>query len=1068
MQSLESSQPTPPKTSDASILTLGIASTFTSEPVQTALEFWLKELSLSANIQFSGYGQVFQELIDPSSSLSSNNQGCNVILIRVEDWVRNKPSADLATLEAAMDRTLGDLFLALDQATNRHQTPYIVVVCPPTPVTATASPNQGQLFQRMTLTAIDKLRSLPEVHLITPTDIEQHYSLTNYYDRRTDELGHIPFTPTYFSMLGTAIIRKYHAFIRAPYKVVVLDCDQTLWRGVCGEDGPQGIILDSPHQFLQEFMVQQAQQGMLLCLCSKNVEADVMQVYDTRTDMPLQRAHLVAWRINWQPKSANIQSLAQELNLGLDSFIFVDDNPVECSEVMANCPQVLTLQLPTSVAEIPDFLRHVWAFDHAKAATGADQKRTQLYKQNLERERLRSQALDFQDFLSSLDLKVAIAPMTTAQLPRVAQLTQRTNQFNSTTLRRSESEIQHLCSVAGYHCLAVEVSDRFGDYGLVGVVFYTCQDAALVVDSFMLSCRALGRGVEHRMIATLGALAIKKQLTQVQINYRPTPKNQPLIDFLQSIGNEFVQPTAEGLVFMLPADYAASVQLEQTAPPVAASVPPASSPALVTDPPPAPRSTSLAQIAKTLRYPENIHAAIEGYRKGQRVTPQSSEAGAPPRNPTEQQLASIWAEVLGLKQVGIHDNYFDLGGSSLLAVNLFVQIESTFHKKFPMTVLLDAPTVAQLAAKIVTADPDQASWPSLIKLRPAGTRPPLFMVHGGFGDVLGLVTLEQHLHSDYPFYALQGIGLDGVQRLPDSIAEIARRFIDEIKTVQPNGPYLLGGQCAGGTIAFEMAQQLCHGGDDVAFLALLDTPYPPLTNYFADRLRFYQSNPPILYRRTHPLYYVFTLFSLRWKLGYHLGQFRQKSRRQQWQYLSSYGQRLGQKVLRQLPSLKVIPPPMPTRVSGTGVTANDAKDGQGQVIAPPETSPPPQVAGITLFQRHSSDHHHKLIKHRFFEDLNTALARYQPQPYNGKITYFLPLLNSYAPTRPPHHWQSFFPHTKPVSTFSKLMLGWDQVAQGQVEVHEFSGTHIGMIREPQVQQLAEKLNHCLQHLDLKG
>src|SRR5437762_6527074 len=136
------------------------------------------------------------------------------------------------------------------------------------------------------------------------------------------------------------------SFKRLPYKVVVLDCDHTLWKGVCGEDGPAGIAVTAPHQFLQRFVLEQMQRGALICLCSKNNEADVFAVFDERSDMVLNRRHLAGWRINWNSKSENLKSLAAEMNLPLGSFILIDDNPVECAEVKANCPGVLTLQLP--------------------------------------------------------------------------------------------------------------------------------------------------------------------------------------------------------------------------------------------------------------------------------------------------------------------------------------------------------------------------------------------------------------------------------------------------------------------------------------------------------------------------------------------------------------------------------------------------------------------------------------------------------------------------------------------------------------------------------------------------
>jgi FkbH-like protein len=290
-----------------------------------------------------------------------------------------------------------------------------------------------------------------------------------------------------------------------------------------------------------------------LCLCSKNDEADVIEVFQQRPEMPLKREHLVAWRINWQPKSENLRALAQELQLGLESFIFVDDNPIECAEVEAQCPEVLTLQLPAEVERIPKFLAHVWAFDQLKV-TEEDRERTALYQQNAEREQFRQAAPTLADFLAGLELTIEISELTPDHVERVAQLTQRTNQFNVTTIRRTEAEIQRLCQSAELECLTVIVRDRFGDYGLVGVILFAGQPNALKVDTFLLSCRVLGRGVEHRMLARLGELAQARGAAFIEVPYHPTPKNKPALDFLNSVGGDFKEVSEDGWLFRFPVE----------------------------------------------------------------------------------------------------------------------------------------------------------------------------------------------------------------------------------------------------------------------------------------------------------------------------------------------------------------------------------------------------------------------------------------------------------------------------------------------------------------------------------
>ena len=184
------------------------------------------------------------------------------------------------------------------------------------------------------------------------------------------------------------------------------------------------------------------------------------------------------------------------------------------------------------------FLSHVWAFDHLKV-TGEDRQRTALYQQNRNRERLRSDSLSLEDFLAAIELDIRISEMAPHQLARVAQLTRRTNQFNFTNIERSESELKNLCQAGQLETLVLEVSDRFGDYGLVGVMIFESGANAINVDTFLLSCRALGRKVEHRMLARLGMIAYERRKQFVNVRLLRTRKNQPAQDFLSQVGIQF-------------------------------------------------------------------------------------------------------------------------------------------------------------------------------------------------------------------------------------------------------------------------------------------------------------------------------------------------------------------------------------------------------------------------------------------------------------------------------------------------------------------------------------------------
>ena len=245
-----------------------------------------------------------------------------------------------------IDRNARDFADAVLAAVPRTASPSVVITCPPSSF-MTADPESIAVIARNEATLRERLASVG-IQVISGLESLTTYECPDYYDARGDELGHMPYTASGNALLATLVARAAHARLRIPAKVVIVDCDNTLWAGVCAEDGAGGVTIDGPHAALQRYLVEEHDAGVLIGLCSKNEPADVWAVFDTHPDMILKREHVVASRINWQPKSQNLQDLAGELNLGLDSFVFIDDNPVECAEVRNRTPEVVTLQFPTN------------------------------------------------------------------------------------------------------------------------------------------------------------------------------------------------------------------------------------------------------------------------------------------------------------------------------------------------------------------------------------------------------------------------------------------------------------------------------------------------------------------------------------------------------------------------------------------------------------------------------------------------------------------------------------------------------------------------------------------------
>ena len=651
----------------------------------------------------------FQFVVDEESMLHGSGL-FNIYATRLNQK-QNPQSQQVGQNAPQIEQTVRDFASALKTARSRSQIPYLVCICPPS---TTNEPENNILHQRMEDMLAADLQNISGLYLLKSQELTSTYPVEDYYDPYGDELGHIPYTPTFFSALGTMVARKIFALKSPPYKVIVLDCDQTLWQGVCGEETVEGLKITPPYRKLQEFIIGQQAAGKLICLCSKNQEEDVWKVFDEHPDMLLKKEHLVNWRINWEGKSENLKSLATELQLGLDSFIFLDDNPVECAEVRANCPEVLTLQLPEKSDRIPQFLEHIWAFDQLQT-TQEDQARTNLYRQNVQRQRFQEASLSFSDFLAQLNLEIEISPIQTEQLPRAAQLTQRTNQFNLTTIRRSENEIQQLCNSEKFACQVVKVKDRFGNYGLVGLLLFETQKDALVVDTFLLSCRVLGRGVEHKMLAHLGAIAQEKGLEQVELGYKPTQKNQPIRNFLNSVGSQCQQEKDDGWQFDFPAQVASQISFttiseeqknlvsakDSVAENIDQQAKDKSPGAVIAS------SDFFEHIALNLYSPELIFKEITSRQQRQR--PQLDIEFIAPRTPLEKAIADLFAEVLNLEQVGINDNFFELGGDSIQGAILINKLQGQLKEIIHFVVLFDTKTVKKLAVYLEENYPQTAA-----------------------------------------------------------------------------------------------------------------------------------------------------------------------------------------------------------------------------------------------------------------------------------------------------------------------------------------------------------------------
>ncbi|MEN8908147.1 MAG: HAD-IIIC family phosphatase [Clostridiales bacterium] len=504
-----------------------INATFTAEPLEDYINWWGKSFNIDFDLKFIQYDQVFQELINDNSETSTNQNGANLFLVQFEDFIRYDKSSDEVKINK-IKRNYNELLEIL--YTKKKNVPYYFCILPI---------NTEQKMGIKLRSYLDELNeswkksltNMEDIFVIDVTKAKELYSVEKVFDLVKNNIGHIPYTEEYFSVLGTQIFRNLYLANQQIFKVIVVDCDNTLWKGIAGEDGVNNLKITKGHRFLHEFLIQKYDEGMLLAICSKNNENDVWEVFDKNKEMLLKREHFVTWKINWDSKATNIREIGAELNLGLDSFIFIDDSSAECFNVMTELPEVLTLCIPEDAAYLEKYIKHVWAFDKHRNYS-KEKNRSKMYITEKQRKSMRKESISLEEYLKALNLKASMNVITESQIPRISQLSQRTNQFNSTAIRRTEKEVKSLIE-NDYIIWAIEVSDNFGDYGLVGGIFTYIENTCLIIDSFLLSCRTLSRSIEDVILYGINKYCLDNNIESIIIKYCKTQKNQPFTDFIK-------------------------------------------------------------------------------------------------------------------------------------------------------------------------------------------------------------------------------------------------------------------------------------------------------------------------------------------------------------------------------------------------------------------------------------------------------------------------------------------------------------------------------------------------------
>lgn len=377
------------------------------------------------------------------------------------------------------------------------------------------------------------------------------------FDQKMDLFARQPIASMSLLSLGNAIARCMRPLLVPSSKVLAVDLDNLLWGGVVGEDGINGLKIghDYPgnvYRLIQKTLLNLKSRGILLVLLSKNNHQDVVEAFSTLPDMPLALSDFAAMKINWQPKHDNLMEIAKSLNLGLDSFVFADDQIFEREQMAFHLPQVKILPLSEDPLQILRTLTSCWYFDTHRVSY-EDITRAEDYAAQARRQEVETNSKGPEQFLQNLGLKAVVQSVSEETLQRTFQMLAKTNQFNVTSRRHSEAVLRGMKADPSNLLITLSLSDRFSEQGIVGLIIGIRGKSSdeMIIDSFLLSCRALGRGAEQVLWRTLVKKAHNLNYRRINATYLRTSKNSQVADLFDQLGMKLIEHEAERSIYRL-------------------------------------------------------------------------------------------------------------------------------------------------------------------------------------------------------------------------------------------------------------------------------------------------------------------------------------------------------------------------------------------------------------------------------------------------------------------------------------------------------------------------------------
>jgi len=533
---------------------LGIVASHTMDYATAALPAVGLRHGVLISSHLADYGQAAQELLDANSNLARAN--LDGVLIAFDPATLGLDQPRYADHSEAVKGAL-DYVESLRKGVRDVIGTAPILQTLPLPVDPVFGSYEAQMpgAPRSMVESFNKgLIAMAAQHgdlLLDAAHLANQIGLSNWHDARQWHAAKMPFAMDAVPLYADHIARLIGAIRGKARKCLVLDLDNTVWGGVIGDDGMNGIKLGQgsaigeSHSRIQTYAHSLRQRGIVLAVCSKNEEVNAREPFQDHPEMVLKEDHISAFVANWTDKATNMKSIAQMLNIGTDALVFLDDNPAERARVREELPEVAVPEVGDEPADYVPLLARAGYFD-TTSFTEDDRKRADMYHANAQRAQVLESVGNLDEYLEGLEMVASFKPFDDLGRTRITQLINKTNQFNLTTKRYTEAQVAEFQSSNSKHCLQIRLEDRFGDNGMISVVMFDKGAETWACDTWLMSCRVLGRRVEETTLAQVAEAAQKAGASALTGHYIPTKKNGLVAEHFAKLGFEKTGETAQG------------------------------------------------------------------------------------------------------------------------------------------------------------------------------------------------------------------------------------------------------------------------------------------------------------------------------------------------------------------------------------------------------------------------------------------------------------------------------------------------------------------------------------------